>query len=369
MDAQEHSTKKKTKVRVKPKRPVKPRAKPLMLSGLAVLLLVLAGFIANEILTSKPAADWQEVSAKAGSYLQLPKDDAPHNSPMEWWYYNGHLKTTSGKNYSFHYTVFFVNGLSTHSVSHVSLADHQLQKNYTAQIRTAGGSSDSTTQNGFLFNHSGWLMSGADGIDQLKAGSDQFAFDLKLASSRAPVLQGKGGIITMENAGDSYYYSRPRLDVSGTLKIHGNTEAVTGTAWFDHQWGELRTTAITWTWLGLMLDDGSDLMIYQFYDNTGKHLMNTGTLSKDGVTELLPDTGIKLTPLETWTSKKSGLRYPVQWKLELPTQHIILTTKAVVNDSEFDARLTTYNIYWEGAVTVAGDRTGKGFVEMNTFKH
>ena len=369
MDAHEHRAKQKVKIRVKKKQPFKFRAKPMILGGLALLLLVFAGFFVNEILTSKPSTDWQDVNVKAAPILQLPKDDAPHNTPMEWWYYNGHLKTASGKNYSFHYTVFLVNGLSTHSVSHVSLADHQLQKNYTAQIRTAGGSSDSTAPNGFLFNHSGWLMSGANGTDQLKVGSDQFDFDLKLTSSRAPVFQGKGGIITMEHAGDSYYYSRPRLTISGTLKIHGNTETVTGTAWFDHQWGELRTTAITWTWLGLMLDDGSDIMIYQFYDNTGKQLMNTGTLSKDGMSELLSDTDIHLTPLETWTSKQSGLSYPIQWKLELPTQKITLTTKALVNDSEFDARLTTYNIYWEGAVNVAGSRTGKGFVEMNTFKH
>ena len=173
----------------------------------------------------------------------------------------------------------------------------------------------------------------------------------------------------MKNAGDSYYYSRSRLNVSGTLKIHGNTETVTGTAWFDHQWGDFRTTSVTWNWFSLMLDDGTDIMIYQFYDNAGKRLMNTGTLTKDSITEILPDNGIHLTPLETWTSKISGLIYPVLWKLELPTKNINLTTKAIVNNSEFDARLTTYNIYWEGAVSVKGSQTGKGFVEMNKFKH
>jgi hypothetical protein len=106
VNGHEHGTKEKIKIRIKKKRPFKPGAKPLLLGCVAVLLLVFAGFFANEILTSKPSADWQEVSAKAGSTIQLPKDDAPHNAPMEWWYYNGHLKTASGKNYSFHYTVF-----------------------------------------------------------------------------------------------------------------------------------------------------------------------------------------------------------------------------------------------------------------------
>ena len=369
MDAHEHGTKEKIKIRVKKKKPFKIRTKPLILGFLVLLIVVFAGYFVYEILTSKPAAEWQEVSAKAGSHIQLPKDDGSHNASMEWWYYNGHLKTASGKKYSFHYTVFLTSGLTPHNVSHVSLADHQLQTNYTAQKRTAGGGSDSGSQNSFLFNHSGWLMSGANGTDQLKVNSDQFDFDLKLQASRPPIFHGNNGIINMKNAGDSYYYSRSRLDISGTIKIHDNTETVTGTAWFDHQWGDFRTTSVTWNWFSLMLDDGTDIMIYQFYDNAGKQLMNTGTLTKDGLTEVLPDSGIHLTPLETWISKISGLAYPVQWKLELPTTNINLTTKAIVNNSEFDARLTTYNIYWEGAVEVKGSQSGKGFVEMNKFKH
>ncbi len=369
MDADENRTKEKIKIRVKKKKPFKLRAKPLILGFLALLMVVFAVYFAYEILASKPAEEWQDVSAKAGGYIQLPKDDAAHNTPMEWWYYNGHLKTASGKKYSFHYTVFLVNGLTPHNVSHVSLADHQLKKNYIAQKRTAGGGSDSGSQNSFLFNHSGWLMSGVNGNDHLKVNSDQFDFDLKLENTQSPILHGSNGIINMNIAGDSYYYSRSRLNVSGTLKIHGNTEMVTGTAWFDHQWGNFRTTSITWNWFSLMLDDGTDIMIYQLFDNSGKLQMNTGTLTKNSITEVLPDSSIHLTPLETWTSKNSGLIYPVLWKLELPTKHINLTTKAIVNDSEFDARLTTYNIYWEGAVRVEGSQTGKGFVEMNKFKH
>ncbi len=369
MEADEYARKEKIKIRVKKKKPFNLQAKSLIIGCLVILMVVFAGYFAYEILTSKPAEEWQEVSAKAGSYIRLPKDDAPHNTHMEWWYYNGHLKTASGKEYSFHYTVFLVNGLSRHSVSHVSLGDHQLQKNYTTQKRTAGGGSDSGSQNSFLFNHSGWLMSGNNGADQLKVNSDQFDFDLKLETSRPPILHGNSGIINMKNAGDSYFYSRSHLNVSGTLKIHGNTETVTGTAWFDHQWGDLRTTFVTWNWFSLMLDDGADIMIYQFYDNAGKQLMSTGTLTKDSITDILPDTGIHLTPLETWTSKSSGLIYPVLWKLELPTKNINLTTKAIVNNSEFDARLTTYNIYWEGAVSVKGSQTGKGFIKMNKFKH
>ena len=369
MDDHERKTKKKIKVRIKNKKPFKFQMKAVVLSGLIFLLVLFTGYFAYEIVSSKPAAEWQEISAKTYARIQLPKDDAPHNTPIEWWYYNGHLKTASGKTYSFHYTIFLVNGLSLHSVSHVSLADHQLQKNYTTQIRTAGGGSDTESKHGFLFNHSGWLMSGANGIDILIVNSAQFDFDLKLETIKSPVFHGDKGIISMKNAGNSFYYSRPLLTVSGSLKIHGNSEKVTGEAWFDHQWGDFKATSITWNWFSLMLDDGTDIMIYQFYDKNGDQLLNTGTLTKDGVTLLLSDNDIRLTPLDTWSSKISGIIYPVQWKIELPSQNINLTTKAIVDDSEFDARLTTYNIYWEGAIKVEGNRMGKGFVEMNKFKH
>ena len=212
-------------------------------------------------------------------------------------------------------------------------------------------------------------MSGANGSDHLQVNSEPFTFDLKLAATRTPILHGDKGIISMKDAGKSYYYSRTRLNVEGVLTIHNVTEAVTGIAWFDHQWGDLRTTAITWNWFSLMLDEGSDIMIYQFYDNAGKRLMNIGTLAKGDDINILTDSDIHLSALATWTSKNSGLVYPVQWRLELPNQHIAVTTKAIVNDSEQDTRLTTYNLYWEGGVKVTGSHTGLGFVEMNKFKH
>ena len=83
MEADEHGRKEKIKIRVKKKKPFNLQAKSLIISCLVILMLVFAGYFAYEILTSKPAEEWQEVSAKAGSSVQLPKDDAPHNTPME----------------------------------------------------------------------------------------------------------------------------------------------------------------------------------------------------------------------------------------------------------------------------------------------
>ena len=36
--------------------------------------------------------------------------------------------------------------------------------------------------------------------------------------------------------------------------------------------------------------------------------------------------------------------------------------------SQFDARTTTLNVYWEGAVKLSGSHTGVGFMELNGYK-
>ncbi len=41
--------------------------------------------------------------------------------------------------------------------------------------------------------------------------------------------------------------------------------------------------------------------------------------------------------------------------------------KSVVKNSEFDAKLTTYLVYWEGAIEINGSHKGKGFLELNGY--
>ncbi|MBL0009942.1 MAG: lipocalin family protein [Nitrosomonas sp.] len=50
--------------------------------------------------------------------------------------------------------------------------------------------------------------------------------------------------------------------------------------------------------------------------------------------------------------------------IEIPSRNIYLEVKSISENSEFDAMLTTYNIYWEGAVKVQGSHTGLGFMEL-----
>ncbi len=314
----------------------------------------------------EPATTWIEANSDNTSKVKLPWDDAPHKVKIEWWYYNGHLTTESDKQYSFHDTVFLINNLTSHMVSHVSLTNHETGEHFTVQRRT-GGNPSVNTKNGFDFNQGNWIMKGTNGHDKLKVTTRHFNFDLSLTSSLPPVFHGLDGIISLASAGESYYYSRTRMGISGTITTNGITEKVTGISWFDHQWGDFLVGQLSWDWFSLQLDDGKDVMIYQLRDKSYNSILYMASIRQNDSTEMLSGAEFKLMPGKIWHSTKTGANYPLEWKIDIPGKNIDITTRAIVNNSEFDARLTTYNVYWEGAIEIQGTHQGRGFMELSGY--
>jgi len=318
----------------------------------------------SEIGKPKFAKNWSETKADKTNQINLPKDEAHHSNAMEWWYYNGHLITESGKKYSFHFTTFLLNNVMTHTVFHGSLTDHQKGEHYTAQYRH-GGNLTVGVEDQFDFKLDKWLMQGSNGRDRIKADNDTFSFDLKLESSQPPIYHGNHGVITLKDAETSYYYSRTRMNITGFIKINNKKESVTGISWFDHQWGDFSTVNLSWDWFSLQLDDETDIMLYQIRDKLGNPVRYEGSYTKKGKTEILNNTDFVITPISEWKSKKTLKTYPTTWNIKIPDKKIDINIKSIVNDSEFDAKITTYNSYWEGAIDIMGSHTGKGFIELN----
>jgi predicted secreted hydrolase len=330
----------------------------------------LGAWLFYEVSSLKPAEVWFETKAPHGIVISLPKDDAPHQAKIEWWYYNGHLNSKSGKKFSFHYTIFLITGLTSQMVGHVSLNDYQTGLHYTDQRSSDGGSSMRSV-NRFDFTLGKWIMKGQNGVDELKVSSKNFSFNLNLTSTLAPVVHGNNGLIPMSLADSSYYYSRTRMPISGWVKSGKKLETVEGIAWFDHQWGNFLTGKLAWDWFSLQLDDGADIMIYNLRDKAKQSMRTMASFTQNGLTELLSDTDFTLTPGVKWTSAETGIVYPVEWNIKIPKKNIAITTHSIIDNSEFDAKLTTYNTYWEGAVKITGSNTGQGFMNLSgyTAKH
>ncbi len=304
--------------------------------------------------------------------VKLPADDAAHEMLTEWWYYSGHLQTDSGERYSFHIASFLRKGTLTHTVFHGSLLDHQTEKLYTEQARTAGNPSDGR-RDGFAFQFGSWQLQGDGAQHAAKMAGKDFAIDLQLNDSRPPLLhQAPGtpvaGLLDFGAAGKSYYTSRPRMAAQGTLTIGGMARKVRGEVWFDHQWGDFEAAKLRWNWFALQLTDGADLMIFELFDRQGEPVLRMGTYSKDGKVSALGASDFEATSRGTWKSPSSGgVIYPVHWTITVPAQGLKLKVDPVIRASEFDARTTTLNVYWEGAVKLSGSHHGVGFMELSGY--
>ncbi|WP_077000349.1 lipocalin family protein [Variovorax sp. KK3] len=301
--------------------------------------------------------------------LNLPADEAPHGSAMEWWYYSGILDANAGQRFGFHMVVFVANGLVKHTVMHAALTDLQSGKRYVSQTRTAG-SPMTSIPNGFDFRQDGWQATASASAHALRATFDQAAVTLTLnnggplVAHRAPGSETPG-LLDFGSSGISYYYSRPRLPTRGEIVIGGKPTPVRGEVWFDHQWGEFDVLSLGWNWFALQLADGSDLMLYELFDKNGRSVVTAGTISDAKGSQPLEQGQAELVPGARWTSPKTNITYVVEWNIKLPTG--VLHVKPYLPDSEFDSGGTTANVYWEGPVKVSGSREGRGFLELSGY--
>ncbi|MDM0029428.1 lipocalin family protein [Variovorax saccharolyticus] len=301
--------------------------------------------------------------------LNLPADDAPHGSAMEWWYYNGILDAAAGQRYAFHIAVFVANGLVKHTVMHAALIDLQTGKRYASQTRT-GGIPIASSASGFDFRQDGWQVAASGPAHLLRVAFEGASLALDLKDAQPPVAHRAAdsatpGLLDFGSSGISYYYSRPRIAAQGEISVGGKTQAVSGAVWFDHQWGEFDVLTLGWNWFALHLADGSDLMLYQLFDMDGRKVMTAGTVSNAKGSAPLKAGEVELIPGGTWTSPKTGITYVVEWGVKTPAG--LLNVKPYFPDGEFDSSRTTANIYWEGPVKVTGSSGGEGFLELSGY--
>lgn len=304
--------------------------------------------------------------------VKLPADDAAHDNLTEWWYYSGHLQTESGERYSFHLASFLRKGAVTHTVFHGSLLDHQREKLFTEQARTAGNPSDGR-RDGFDLTYGDWQLQGMGSQHAAKMAGKDFSLDIQMNDAHPPVLhQAPGtpvaGLLDFGAAGKSYYTSRPRMSAQGTLTIAGVPQAVRGEVWFDHQWGDFEAASLRWNWFALQLADDAEVMIFELFDRQGAGaVLRTGTYVKGDKVEALGASDFTAESRGTWKSPSSGVVYPMDWTLSIPSKGLRVQVDPVIRWSQFDALTTTTNVYWEGAIRLSGSHSGVGFMELSGY--
>ncbi|MCO5118573.1 MAG: carotenoid 1,2-hydratase [Burkholderiaceae bacterium] len=349
-----------------------------------------AGYPAGIALARTPAY----APVVRGHRLRFPRDHGMHpDFRIEWWYITGWLEvagrspggnpdgaTAAGP---FGYQITFFRARTRHAAAnpsrfaprqlllgHAAIADPALGRLRHDQQAWRVGELASVATDDTRIRLPGWTL-GRDADDSYLAevDADGFGYSLRLANIAPPVLQGDDGYSRKgprpEQA--SYYYSRPGMRATGTLRIGKREYPVRGSGWLDHEWSSelMPEGAVGWDWAGIGLHDGGSLLAFRLRDGNGQAVHSHGRLrAADGDQIDAPPT---FEPIRFWESPRTGIRYPVEWNIKIDDKSFLLTP--LFDDQELDARRSSGTIYWEGAVSASldGRIVGRGYLELTGY--
>jgi len=333
--------------------------------------------------------------ALPGRAWSFPADHGSHpGTRTEWWYLTGPLFAEDGRVFGFQATWFRRalvatqppgrSPLATRDVLlfHGALTDVRAQtllfteeacRAYAPWARAAEGGLDLA-----LLSHVWTAPAGELSATRLSFGAGAARVELVLDLDGAPpLLHGEEPGLSVKGHAPgeaSHYASFTRLPVAGSVQLpDGESVAVSGQAWFDHEFGssQLSGDQVGWDWFSVALDDGSDLMVYHLRLADGSaDSTSSGTLRRpDGSRRHLRREDFRLEPTAHWTSPETGTRYPSAWLLSLPGEELELRVEPVLPDQELRTPGSTGVTYWEGLCRFRGIRAGRpvlgwGYVEL-----
>ena len=234
-----------------------------------------------------------------GRALRFPRDHGSHpDFRTEWWYLTGWVADDSGNGRGVQVT-FFRNRPRIAEANPSAFAPRQLVFAHAALADPRRG----RLQHDQRAARAGFALAGVDEetlrvwIDDwsLALAGDaylatiaarEFTLRLRFTPTQPVLLQGEAGYSRKghDPVQASWYYSRPQLAVTGTVRDAGGEAAVTGHAWLDHEWSSeaMAADAVGWDWTGINLADGGAVMAFRMRDRSGGALWAGGTLSCGG---------------------------------------------------------------------------------------
>ena len=300
----------------------------MMHSAVILPLLTAALLLLPSTQKGAAAQEWQQ--AAPGYPWEFPRDHWVHvGYRTEWWYFVGFAETPDRSHrFAWQFTMFRTGlALVTPSAApspwrarhiamgHAAVADLRTgERVFTQTIhREAPGlarfgsfpDAEIAWMRGPPGTRAPWFLAYRDGAFRFGAADAQRGLRLELSAvpTREPLLHGEGGHSPKsEDGAASFYYSHPRLDVTGSLGLGDTVVEITGSAWMDREFGStwLAPDQTGWDWFGLNLGDGRDLMLYLLR-------RRDGTLSYTDGTVRDPDSGAsrrvrsaEVEVLDTW---------------------------------------------------------------------
>lgn len=200
-------------------------------------------------------------------------------------------------------------------------------------------------------------MSGDSSAMRVTADFPHLVADLTLRQD-GPMLANLGTGLLPFYGDINYEYSFPTMSTSGTVTVAGQTYPVTGSSWFDRQWGRHSARFWTdrkWTWFGITLDNGDRISLWDYLDSGREHAFAT-VLHPNGLHEVVDVEPLGSGSSNLWTSEQSGHTYPTRWDVSIPVLDGRLVIEPLITEQEVVSPITSHK--YEGASTVSGEIRG-----------
>jgi len=357
---------------------------------------VVTGLRLNNLLGEPDARGFARAEQKRD--FVFPLDHGPHNRyRSEWWYLTAVLEDENGNEYGVHFTLFR-QALSPdptgegpwHTaqayLGHLAVTDISTGTHLKTERFARGHPELAGVSTGAHFRAmiEDWTLEGAaDGQLNLTLSASepgQFGVDLQVRQMGPIVLQGNRGLSEKGPDAASYYYSIPRMQLGGILKLNDRTVKVKGLGWLDREWSTsvLGASLSGWDWFSLQLKDQRSIMAFRLRRHDGERdnydhglLVDHQQLESlfvvgegDLGIELLDRDGFSLIPNRFYQDSR-GINWPVSWTLNMADEQF--TINALLDQQTVDLSI----LYWEGLVEVLdleGSRAGLGYMELTGYE-
>jgi predicted secreted hydrolase len=310
--------------------------------------------------------------------ISLPADDAPHNgtSYIEWWWWTAHLTTAGGRQLAVMLN-FVSRPWAGYQGTEYAITDLSNNSFHYGRDPLLVGQPKRTT-NSFELRGPHSRATGNNKLSSIQLEADGYQINLSMTAVK-PVVLGWSAANGYGSAycNTVYDYSRPRMDVTGTLTRHAHTSEVRGVADFRHEWGFTPALDLApWDLWNLTLNDGRDVFIVttRVPQGNGRLAAYTfGTVSdRHGGATVVHHSDLSITPTRFW-HRDASCTYPVGWNITIKGQRFRVAAP-VVSDELRPERTPAFLLtwpgwadYWDGPTTITGDASGQGWYDAGHY--
>ena len=305
--------------------------------------------------------------------IKFPEDEQKHNHIIEWWYFNGNLKTKDKKTFSYMNCLFSADPKNVNipflnkSIDNLFFS-HSLLSNNKDRFESETNPMCLVSEESFT-KPLLWIMYDNNclikEISPFKYNITNNFVDLILESEKKPLLLNKNGFLDLD-VKTTYYYSLTRLKTTGFVKDKNKWLNVEGVSWMDHQWAQTPLTDDDkWIWFSIQLNNGCDIVCFSYGDKV--KTLHASMIDKNNRTKTTSKVEI-IPQEEIYTNKKTGSSYHLKYLIKIPSFDLEIKTSPLKEDQEMVFGIIKY---WEGGIEIKGKMDGKnvtgmGFSELVT---